>query len=415
MNEHRAAEGALPPAGPDGRPHWMRRGIVFAMLVLGLLAGVLFLRRSDRAPKAEGHTAPPQSPLEVDVVTLATRTVAAAPRFLGQTEASQVVEIRSRVKGFLLERAFEEGQRVEKDQVLFHIDPRPFEIELASAKASLASAEARRAQAAQQLARYQELFARGSVAQGELEDWQTAERVAAAQHEEEAAHVAKAELDLGYTTITAPIAGVIGKAMKDVGTYVDDAQESLLAVLSQVDPIYVRYAVSEQETLRWQRLQREGLIEMPAVEKLDLALTLGDGTAHPEVGHINFVDVAVDPATGTTVVRGTVPNPANGLKPGQFVHVTVRGIDRVNALVVPQRAVLQSPSGPTVYVVGDDGVVEQRHVTLAEWLEDAWIVEGGLAAGERVVTDRLLQLRPGMSVVASAAAAPAAGTGAQGR
>jgi membrane fusion protein (multidrug efflux system) len=133
------------------------------------------------------------------------------------------------------------------------------------------------------------------------------------------------------------------------------------------------------------------------------------------VGHINFVDVAVDPATGTTVVRGTVPNPANGLKPGQFVHVTVRGIDRVNALVVPQRAVLQSPSGPTVYVVGDDGVVEQRHVTLAEWLEDAWIVEGGLAAGERVDTARLLQLRPGMSVIASAAAAPAAGTGAQGR
>jgi membrane fusion protein, multidrug efflux system len=403
---------------PDGRRlSWVRRGIVILLLALSLGATVLFLRRHDPVPKAEGLAAAAHGPLEVEVVTLASRTVPAAPRFLGQTEASQVVEIRSRVKGFLLERAFEEGQRVEKDQVLFRIEPRPFEIELASARASRASAEARRAQAAQQLKRYEELFARGSVAQGELEDWQTAERVAAAQLEEEAAHVARAELDLGYTTIAAPIAGVIGRALKDVGTYVDDANESLLAVLSQVDPIYVRYAVSEQETLRWQRLDREGRIEMPEIEELDLALTLGDGTAHPEVGHINFVDVAVDPSTGTTVVRGTVPNPADGLKPGQFVHVSVQGIQRVNTLLVPQRAVLQSPSGSTVYVVGEDGVAEQRQVTLAEWQDDAWIVEAGLAPGERVITDRLLQLRPGMAVVASEAAAPApaAGEGAQHR
>ena len=167
--------------------------------------------------------------------------------------------------------------------------------------------------------------------------------------------------------------------------------------------MYVRYAVSEQDLLRWQRQQASGEVKVPEdISRLELEVTLGDRRPYPHLGRINFVDVRVDPATGTAVVRGTVPNPDNALLPGQFVHASVLGIERLNTLTVPQRAVLQSPSGPTVYVVNGENKVEQRPVTLGDWQADAWIVEQGLKPGERVVVDRLMQVRPGAAVAVAA-------------
>lgn len=392
-------------AARERSTHWIRRGIVLAILAGGLVAAVLYLRDTDLAPAAEHPVTASAEPLEVAVVRLEQRTIPLTPRFLGQTESSQIVEIRSRIQGYLLERGFEEGQRVEAGQLLFRIDSEPFEIELASAEASLASAQARHRQATQQLERYQELFSRGSVAPNELEEWVAAERVASAQVAQEASRIAKAKLDLDYTTIEAPISGVIGRTLKDAGTYVDDMTDGLLAILRQIDPIYVRYAISEREMLRWQRLAREGRVVMPELDELELSITLGDGTLYPHRGRIKFVDVEVDPSTGTTVVRGTVPNPDGFLKPGQFVHVTVHGIERVDALVVPQRAVIQSPTGPTVFVAGEDGIAEQRAVALADWVGDEWIVESGLAPGDRVITERLLEVRTGTAVAPRATTA----------
>jgi membrane fusion protein (multidrug efflux system) len=167
--------------------------------------------------------------------------------------------------------------------------------------------------------------------------------------------------------------------------------------------MYVRYSVSEQDLLRWQRQRESGEITSPDVKQLELEVTLGDGRAYPHHGRINFVDVRVDPKTGTAVMRGTVANPENTLLPGQFVHASVLGIERINTIMVPQKAVVQAPSGPTVYVVNEKKVVEQRPVTLGDWVEQGWVVEKGLRTGERVVVDRLTQVRPGAAVAAVAA------------
>ncbi len=415
---NREERGEVPPAGGKAhgngrvRPqaHLIRRGVAVLLLVAALAAAYLVWQRMDHGPKVEA-AAQARGPVEVAAVVVTKRNVPLRPRFLGQTEASQVVEIRSRVRGFLRERGFEEGQSVTQGQVLFRIDSAPFEAEVQMATARLDSAEARRDQTRRDVARIQQLATTGGATQTELEEAQRDLRVTEADAQLEQARLRQAELDFGYTTIKAPIAGVIGRALKDVGTYVDDAANSQLAVLRQVDPIYVRYSISEQELLNWNRLQESGQVTMPKREELELEVTLGDGRTYRHRGRINFVDVQVEPSTGTAVIRGTVPNPEGNLRPGQFVHATVLGIERVDTVTVPQKAVVQSPAGSSVYVVNDKSVVEQRPVTLGEWHGEGWIIEKGLQPGERVVTDRLMQVRPGMAVVASVApAAPAEGT-----
>jgi membrane fusion protein (multidrug efflux system) len=370
--------------------------------VAALGAAYFVWQRMDHAPKVEA-AGPPKGPVQVSAVVVNKRNVPLRPRFLGQTEASQVVEIRSRVRGFLIERAFEEGQSVKQGQVLFRIDPVPFETEVAAANARLTGAQARREQTQREVRRIEQLATTGGATQTELEQAQRDLRVVEAEAQLEQARLRQAELDLGYTTIKAPTAGVIGRSLKDVGTYVDDAANSQLAVLRQVDPMYVRYAISEQELLNWNRLQESGQVTMPKREELELEVTLSDDRTYRHRGRINFVDVQVEPSTGTAVVRGTVPNPEGTLRPGQFVHATVLGIERVDTVLVPQKAVVQSPAGASVYVVNDKNLVEQRPVTLGEWHGEGWIIEKGLQPGERVVTDRLMQVRPGTPVVASIA------------
>jgi membrane fusion protein (multidrug efflux system) len=413
MIEHHAPP--PPPTHSSGNPqgtrsqHLVRRGIPVLLLVLALAAGVFYWGRADHAPAPQAGPGPGAGgPLPVEAVTLWQQNVPLRPRFLGQTEASQVVEIRSRVRGFLLERAFEEGQAVKQGQVLFRIDPKPFEADLAVARAALASAQATHERAVTELRRFETLAAQKNVTANELDQSRTEERVALAAVRSEEARVARAELDLSYTTVNSPIDGVTERASKDVGSYIDDTTNSLLTVVRKVDPMYVRYAVSEQDLLRWQRQRETGEISVPDVTQLDLEITLGDGRPYRHRGRINFVDVRVDPATGTAVVRGTVPNPENTLLPGQFVHASVLGIDRLNTIMVPQKAVVQAPSGPTVYVVNDKNVVEQRPVTLGDWVEQGWVIEQGLKPGERVVVDRLMQVRPGAPVaVAEAPQVPA--------
>jgi membrane fusion protein (multidrug efflux system) len=311
------------------------------------------------------------------------------------------VQIRARVRGFLMERAFEEGQPVKAGRVLFRIDPRSFKAELEVARARLEGAEARLERARTELKRLEELVAKQAANQVEYENALKEERVAAAEVHLEQARREQAQLELDYTSVESPLDGVVGQALKDVGSYVDETASGLLAVVQQVDPIYVRYSVSEGEMLRWQRLQESGAVNVPKVEDLGLEITLGDGGTYAHGGRINFVDVQVDPSTGTAVVRGTVPNPEGTLLPGQFVHATVKGIERMNTVMVPQRSVLQTPSGPSVYVVNEKNTVESRPVTLGDWVGEGWIVEKGVKPGDRVVADRLMMVRPGMAVAAT--------------
>jgi membrane fusion protein (multidrug efflux system) len=340
-------------------------------------------------------------------MTVRPQTVPFRVRFLGQTEASETVEMRARVAGYLMERGFNEGDRVTKGQQLFQIDPEPFKVELAQAEAAVASAEATLDRARSQVKRFQGMVAKGVGSPEELGDWQTQARVAAAQVQQQKAAAASTELELGYTSISAPITGVIGQVMKDPGSYVDAGQNGLLAVLQQVDPIEVRFSVTEQETLRFQRQRKSGEVRSPEMTDLQLEIILADGSIYPHLGRISFVDVEVDQTTGTSVRRGRVPNPEGLLKPGQFIYAHVLGVEQVGVFTVPQSAVSQSPAGPSVFVVSSSNTVESRPVKLGQWPDsNFWIVEDGVRPGDRVITDRLMTLRPGVPVTVAGEYAP---------
>ncbi|WP_081859195.1 efflux RND transporter periplasmic adaptor subunit [Desulfohalovibrio reitneri] len=375
----------------------IQRAVVI-MVLLGVVAGgIMYMRQADPKPEAV-QSRGAGGPVPVKAVTLTPRDVPLQPVYLGQAEASQTVQIRARVRGFLQSKHFEEGSRVEKGQLLFRIDPRSFQAELELARSRLASAQAQFERATQKVRRYSRLVSSNAATQDELEEWQTEKSVARATIRMEKARITQAELDLGYTTVESPITGLIGMAQKDVGSYVGDASNGLLAVVEKVDPIYVRYTVSEQDILRARRLAEKGKVSRPSLENMRLRVTLADGSQYPHEGRISYADPEIDPETGTAVMRGTIPNPDGDLMPGQFVHVRQVGVKRLDALLAPKKAVIQNPTGAMVYVADGDGKAQIRPVKLGEWHEDGWIVESGLKPGERVIVNKLMQLKPGADV-----------------
>lgn len=390
--------------------HILWRGLVVVVLLGVLGFAAFYLTRGGHGP-APRAAPPPSGPLAVNILTVEPKEVPITAEFLGQTEASQTVPIRARVSGVLMERGFEEGQIVTEGQVLFRIDPEPFEVALRRAEAGLQSAQAVLTRAERQVRRFQELAAQQQAAANELEQAQESLGVAAAQVATQRALIEQAKLDLGYTTVESPITGVIGMRQQDVGSFVGPAPaaEPLLATVRKLDPLYVRFSVSERDLLRWQRMIEQGMVADVGVEDLTVTVVLPDGREFPHPGRIDYVDVAVDPSTGTAVIRSTVPNPDRTLLPGQFVQVRIGGASQLGAIAVPQSAVLQTPNGAAVYVV-DGGVAQLRPVTTGGWSNGEWIIESGLRSGDRVVTDHLVQVRPGMPVeAAGAAAAPQPG------
>jgi membrane fusion protein (multidrug efflux system) len=370
---------------------------MLVILAGAVAAGFAYLQSSDSTPQAM-QARGPQRAVSVSMLTLGARTVPLQPLFLGQTEASQTVEIRARVSGFLESRHFEEGGEVTAGQLLFRIDPRSFQASLDLARAQLASARAEFALAKSKVSRYTKLRKSNATTQDELEQWQTEEQVAQANITIANARIVNSELDLGYTAIASPMDGRIGMALKEVGSYVDGSSNGLLAVVEKTDPIYVRYTVSEQDILQTRRLAQSGKTSQPLQSQMRLKVTLADGTPYPYEGKITYTDPQIDPSTSSSVMRGTFPNPDGQLMPGQFVHVRIDGIDRLNALLVPKTAVLQNPAGAFVYVVSKENTAELRSVTLGDWHEGQWVIEAGLEPGETVITDHLMQLRPGMAV-----------------
>ena len=400
-----AAEPLEPAASAGPAARLLIQGVI-VLALLGLVAGgYYYFTHTSHAPAAggpgaPGGTAPP--PMPVGVIAVEPRDVPLTTEYLAQTEPSQIVPIRARVNGYLVGRDFEEGQRVTKGQTLFRIDPQPYQVALQQAQAGLAAAQAREQRSQQSADRYQGLAEVQSAAKNELETAQEEQKVAAAEVQTQQALIDTAELNLGYATIDSPIDGVIGQRQQDVGSYINGmAGDATLATVRQVDPMYVRFAVSEQDLLKWQRLEASGAVNMVKVPDLTVKVILGDKRVYAHEGKINYTDVAVDPSTGTAVTRATVPNPDGALLPGQYVNVVIGGVKRVGAIAVPQSAVLQTPGGTSVYVVGKDDKVESRPIVPGEWAGSDWIIESGLKAGDRVVVDHLMQLSqmpPGVKV-----------------
>jgi len=340
----------------------------------------------------------PPPPPQVTFITAEARSIPVSFDFVGVTEASKVVEIRARVRGFLETREFEEGALVEEGTRLFQIDPKPFEADREIAKARVAQAETRLTLAEKEVARLKSVTVPGAIAQSDLDKQLAEQSDAAAALNLAKAELAKAELELGYTTVKAPLTGFIGKAEKEIGSLVDLGTAGLLTVIRQVDPIYVSYTMTESEYLSWRKLAADGGYVLDGRNNPYLEITLLDGTEYPPQGKIDFEDTAIDTTTGSVDLRATFDNIDNALKPGQFVRAHMRGYVRPDTIAIPQRAVSESPQGSFVYVIGEGNKAELRIVKPGQWTGAEWIIESGLAAGEKVIVDGIIKVQPGVEV-----------------
>ncbi|HEU4641119.1 MAG TPA: efflux RND transporter periplasmic adaptor subunit [Gemmatimonadaceae bacterium] len=341
--------------------------------------------------------APP--PPEVSIYTVQPRTIPAHYEFVGQAAASKHVEVRAQVSGVIVSRPYREGTDVARGTVLFRIDPATYEAAYRSAQAQLATARAALGNAQRNLARLRPLLADHAVAQKDVDDAETAEEEARAAVQNAEATADRARKDLDRTDVRAEIAGRAGRALMELGALVSGPSD-LLTTVDQIDPIYVDFSPSDQELLRWRRDAASKRLRFPT-GALDVRALLSDGSMLRETGKVNFVDLSLQPITGTLQLRAEFPNPAHALLPGQFVRVRLEGIERTDALLVPQRAVQQGLAGAYVYVLGDSGTVATRSVSASDWQGGWWIVDSGLSAGDRVIVDGVQKVAPGARVRAS--------------
>lgn len=339
----------------------------------------------------------------VTVIDVQPRAVPYQPEFIGQTEAFQHVEIRSRIAGFLIRQAYIDGDKVTEGQLLFEIDPKPFEAQLAVAKAQLEQAEAFLANTKTELARQKMLLENKASSQQDYDRAETANLTSVAEVELQKANLVVAELNLSYTKIHSPVNGRAGQRLIDVGSYVS-AGNSLLAKCEQTDPISAYFSVSEREILRHREQIASGELVAPADGQVGIQLVLIDGSIYPHEGRIDFRDIRIDPLTGTARLRAQFANADETLRPGMFVKCRILGIEEPKALVVPQRCVMQSPAGAFVYTLGDGDVAEVRPVELGPWIGEDWLIRKGLEPGDRVIDDNLIKVQPGSKVTATAAA-----------
>jgi membrane fusion protein, multidrug efflux system len=347
--------------------------------------------------KQESNSAPSRPIPQVEVVTVTPQTVTDEPEFIGQSESSRPVEIRSQVTGLIKERFFQEGRDVKKGARLYQIDPVPFQAAALSAKAKVSQAEARLVQAKQNLARVKPLLAEQAVAQKDVDDAVAEELAAKAALEGAKADLVKAEFDLSNTKIVAPIDGLIERTRVYEGRLVA-AQTDLLTVVHQVDPMYVIVSAPESWLLQRNREMAEHKVQRPDLYQLRGVITFADGSTYPHEGKLDFADVGLRTETGSRQGRFVFPNADRKLLPGQFVTIRVVGYTRPNAILIPQRAVQQGPKGSVVFVVGDGDKVEVREIQAAEWRGSQWLIEKGLQGGERVVVEGFTRIAPGAPV-----------------
>lgn len=369
-------------------------------LSLGMAFGVAACH--DKTPVASARP-----PVNVDVINVALRDVPVVFDYVGQTESSQQVEIRARVNGFLEKRIYEEGAMVHQGDVMFQMDRKPFQAALDAAQAEYAQQKARLDTAQANLNRVRPLAAKNALSQKDLDDSVGQEQAAAAALEQARANVTSAKLNLGYTTITAPVTGLSSFAKKQDGSYID-ASNSLLTYVAKLDPMWINFSLSENEMLNLRSQTRSGALKLPQIGELEAVIVLADGSIYPQRGHIKFADASLSEETGTYLIRAEVPNPGGTLRPGQFVRIKLLGAQRASAVAVPQVAVQQGPRGAFVWTVDKDGKAQQRAVETGEWNGNDWVISSGLHAGDHVVIDNTLKLMPDAPVKATLVPTPAA-------
>jgi membrane fusion protein (multidrug efflux system) len=341
---------------------------------------------------------PPPPPPDVQVAEVTQNDVPVYIELVGATLGVEDVEIRARVEGYLVSMNFTEGTFVRKGQLLYRIDSQPFEAALSEAKANLETARARVDKTNNDVARLTPLAKQQAVSQQELDNALSAQEAARAQVAAFDARVAKAKLDLAYTTITSPIDGLIGTTQKKVGSLIAGG-ETLLNVVSKIDPILFRCAIAEAEYLR---LARRGAGRDKSAEKaFGVQLILADGSVHPHKGRLESVERAVDPTTGTLTGQFSFPNPELILRPSQYGRARFVTEVKQAAVLVPQRAVQEIQGLYSIMVVKPDATVEQRMVKAGERVGNFWLIDSGAQPGEKVIVEGIQKVRPGVKVTAT--------------
>jgi membrane fusion protein, multidrug efflux system len=363
---------------------------IVATLITGLILGA-----SNACSKKEP---PPPPPPEVQVAEVTQKDVPIYIELVGSTLGSEDVEIRARVEGYLSSMNFTEGSFIKKGQLLYKIDPQPFQAALSQAQANLATAKARLEKTNNDVARYKPLAEQKAVSQQELDNALSAQEAARFQVTAYDALVDKAKLDLAYTTIGSPIDGLIGTTQKKVGSLVGRGENTLLNTISQINPILFRCAIAEAEYLR---LARGAAAKNKSLEKqFGVELILADGTVHPHKGRLDAVERAVDPTTGTLTGQFSFPNPERILRPSQYGRARFVTDVKDNAVLVPQLAVQEIQGLYSVMVVKPDATVEQRMVKAGERVGNLWIIDSGLKPGEKVIVEGIQKVKPGVQVSA---------------
>ena len=391
---------------------------VVAVSALALLAlGACGQKATEGA--APGGGAPP--PAEVGVVTVAPQAVGLATELPGRLEASRVAQVRARAAGILLKRLFKEGSDVKAGQALFQIDAGPYRASVASAHAALARSQANLTQAEALAERYKPLLEANAVSKQDMINAVAAQKSAEADVAAGKAAVQVAQINLGYASVTSPIAGRIGRALVTEGALVGQGEATALAVVQQINPMYVNFTQSTTDVLRLRKAVEGGKFKRAGTgegaDGASVRIVLEDGSDYGQPGKLLFTDLTVDPTSGQITLRAEVPNAAGLLLPGMYVRVRLEQAQAEAGIVVPQQAVTRGSTGDSVMVVGADGKAMPRPVKVGVAVNGQWVVLDGLKAGEQVMVDGFQKLRGNAPVKAvpwkpagSAPAASAAGS-----
>ena len=349
---------------------------------------MLFLVGCHKPPEQSGM--PPNFVMPVTMLEVTPSSVPITAEAVGQTEGAKEVEIRPRVGGILLKRKYNEGSPVKAGQTLFEIDPEPYKIALNQARAQYNQSLARAEQAKREKKRLESLIESQSISQREFDNATSDESISVAALAQSRANLRQAELNLSYTNVTAPVDGISGRFQFSEGALIS-ANTSLLTTLAQVNPIWVRFSFSDNELK-----QLGGALNEKNIQ--EVSMILSDGNEYPKKGKINFAASEINPSLGTQELRATFENNERQILPGQFVRVRVNTGKKDGVFLLPQLAVLNSDQGKFVFVVNEKSQATPRPVVTGQWKGKDWVILGGLQAGDKVIIDNLIKVRPGMPV-----------------
>ena len=385
-----ALNSVVPAIARPARRH--TRGVLCAIVAAAALAACGDKNEQAQAP-AGGGMPPPQ----VGVVTVAPHSVGLTTELPGRLEASRVAQVRARAAGILNKRLFREGSEVKAGQALFEIDAAPYRAALQSAQANLARSQAGLAQAKAQAERFKPLVEANAISKQEYVNAVAAQKTAEADVAAARATVQTAQINLGYARVTAPISGRIGRALVTEGALVGQGEATQLAVIQQINPMYVNFTQSTTEVLELRRALEAGRLKRSG-DGASVQVLLDDGSAYGHPAKLLFTDLTVDPTSGQVTLRASVPNPDAMLLPGMYVRVRIEQAQLENAITLPQQAVTRTPQGDTVMVVGADNKPANRPVKVGRAQQGQWVILDGLKAGERVIVDGFQKMQPGAPV-----------------